>query len=189
MTSKERKYLLNTPINAARITRLIAKSIDLFIVLILSVFFYPIGIFLAVIYMAVADSLQNGQSFGKKFMGFNVISLEDGKPCSVKQSAIRNLPIIIPVMMAIVPLWGWVLSILVGIPLILLEVYLLYKLDSGHRLGDVMADTSVVANDGSSVAIKNRKSSWFEESSSASIHKTLHRNYLLRPHITSQTAL
>ena len=163
MKIKNRKYLLKSTFNVARLTRLIAKSIDLFIVLILSIFFYPIGIFLAVIYIGISDSLQNGQSVGKKFMGFAVISLDDGKPCSVKQSAMRNLPIIIPLMMAIVPFWGWILSVLIGIPLILLEVYLLYKLDSGHRLGDVVADTSVVSNDGSHVAIKKRKTSWFEE--------------------------
>ena len=184
MKLKDRKYLLKSSLNVARISRMIAKCIDLFIVLILSIFFYPIGIFLAVIYMAVADSLQNGQSVGKKFMGFAVISLEDGKPCSVKQSAIRNLPIIIPLLMAIVPLWGWILSILVGIPLILLEVYLLYKLDSGHRLGDVMADTSVNANDGTSVAIKKRKNSWFEESTSPSLHKVHRRNYILNADYT-----
>ena len=96
-------------------------------------------------------------------MGFAVISLEDGKPCTVKQSAIRNLPIIIPLAIAIVPIWGWIFAFLIGVPLILLEVYLLYKLDSGHRLGDVMADTSVMANDGTAAQIKKRKDSWFEE--------------------------
>ncbi|MCO4792519.1 MAG: RDD family protein [Bacteriovoracaceae bacterium] len=160
----DRKYLLKSSIKVARVSRLVAKAIDLFIVLILSIFIYPLGIILSVAYIAISDSLQNGQSVGKKFMGFAVISLEDGKPCSVKQSAIRNLPIIIPLGIAIVPIWGWIFAFLLGVPLILLEVYLLYKLDSGHRLGDVMADTSVMANDGSQVQIKKRKDSWFEES-------------------------
>jgi len=159
----DRKYLLKSSIKVARVSRLIAKAIDLFIVLILSIFVYPLGIILSVAYIAISDSLQNGQSVGKKFMGFAVVSLEDGKPCTVKQSAIRNLPIIIPLAIAIVPIWGWIFSFLIGVPLILLEVYLLYKLDSGHRLGDVMADTSVMANDGTAAQIKKRKDSWFEE--------------------------
>jgi uncharacterized RDD family membrane protein YckC len=159
----DRKYLLKSSIKVARLSRLIAKVIDLFIVLILSIFIYPLGIILSVAYIAISDSLQNGQSVGKKFMGFAVISLEDGKPCTIKQSAIRNLPIIIPLGIAIVPIWGWIFSFLIGVPLILLEVYLLYKLDSGHRLGDVMADTSVMANDGTAEQIKKRKDSWFEE--------------------------
>ncbi len=160
----DRKYLLKSSIKVARVSRLVAKAIDLFIVLILSIFVYPLGIILSVAYIAISDSLQNGQSVGKKFMGFAVISLEDGKPCTVKQSAIRNLPIIIPLAIAIVPIWGWIFAFLIGVPLILLEVYLLYKLDSGHRLGDVMADTSVMANDGTAAQIKKRKDSWFEES-------------------------
>ncbi|WP_127717745.1 RDD family protein [Halobacteriovorax sp. HLS] len=158
----DRKYLLKSSIKVARISRLVAKAIDLFIVMILSVFFYPVGIILALVYIAVSDSLQNGQSVGKKFMGFAVISLEDGTPCSLKQSVIRNLPFLIPLFFAIIPFWGWIFAILLGIPLTILEIYLLHKLDSGHRLGDVMADTSVMANDGTAEQIKKRKDSWFD---------------------------
>lgn len=159
----QRKYFLKTPLNVAKISRLIAKAIDFFIILILSIFFYPLGIVLSIIYLVVADSLQNGQSVGKKIIGFCVISLEDGSPCSVKQSTVRNLPFIIPLALAIIPLLGWILSLLVGVPLILLELYLIAKLDTGHRLGDVMADTSVMANDGTQVQIKKRKTSWFDD--------------------------
>ena len=158
----DRKYLLKSAIKVARFSRLIAKAIDLFIVIVLSVFFYPIGIVLSIIYMSVADALQNGQSVGKKFIGFSVISLEDGSPCSVKQSFIRNLPITIPLFFAIIPFAGWIICAIVGAFFIGLEVYLLYKLDSGHRLGDVMADTTVMANDGTLMQIKSRKTSWFD---------------------------
>ncbi|OUR98918.1 hypothetical protein A9Q84_05765 [Halobacteriovorax marinus] len=161
----DRKYLLKSPFKVARISRMIAKGIDLFIALILSIFLYPVGIIFALIYMAVADSLQNGQSVGKKFMGFAVISLEDGKPCSLKQSIIRNLPFLIPIFFAIIPFWGWIFALLLGVPLLILEIYLLHKLDSGHRLGDVMADTSVMANDGTAEQIKKRKDSWFDPDS------------------------
>ncbi|MFZ9000974.1 MAG: RDD family protein [Bacteriovoracaceae bacterium] len=161
----KRKYFLRGPVRVAILSRLIAKSIDLFIVLILAIFFYPVGILFAVLYLGVCDSLQNGQSVGKKFMGFCVISLEDGSPCSTRQSFIRNLPIIVPLIPAILPIWGWIFSILLGIPLIVMEVYLIFKLDSGHRLGDVMADTSVMGNDRNTVAAKNsKKSGWFDSS-------------------------
>ena len=158
----DRKYLLESAIKVARFSRLLAKAIDMFIVLVLSIFFYPGGIILALGYMTFADAIQNGQSVGKKFIGFRVISLEDGTPCSVKQSFIRNLPIIIPLFLAIIPFWGWVLAFFLGVPMLALEVYLLYKLDSGHRFGDVMADTSVMANDDTLLQIKKRKTSWFE---------------------------
>jgi len=154
-----RKYL-KTGLKVARLTRMFAKAIDLFLVLILSIFFYPVGLILALIYAGVADSLQNGQSVGKRLMGFQVISLEDGKPCTLKQSIIRNLPIIAPLSLAIIPFWGWLLGVLLGAILLGLEIYLIYKLDSGHRLGDVMADTSVMANDGNKMRVA--RASWFE---------------------------
>lgn len=159
----DRKYLLKSGIRTARLTRLIAKAIDFFIVLILSMLFYPFGLILAIAYISVADALSEGQSVGKKLMGLAVISLEDGSVCSLKQSVIRNLPLVIPMGFALIPLWGWIFSSILAIPLILLEVYLLFKLDSGHRLGDVMADTSVIANDPDRVDIRKAQQSWFEE--------------------------
>lgn len=167
----DKKYLLKSPLTVARLSRLMAKAIDIFIVTIMTIFFYPVGVVLSVIYMAVCDSLQNGQSVGKRFIGLAVISLEDGRPCSVKQSLIRNLPIIIPLGLTIIPIWGWILGFLLAIPLVGLEVYLLYKLDSGHRLGDVMADTSVMANDGNSkIPVNKSHASWFEKPSNAVSH-------------------
>ena len=117
----------------------------------------------AVFYLIICDSLQGGQSVGKKIIGFKVISLHDGSACSPKQSLVRNLPLSIPVFMAIIPFWGWVIAVAMGIPLTLLEVYLLYTLDSGHRLGDVMADTTVIANDGQKIALKSKKTGWFDQ--------------------------
>ena len=157
----DRKYLLEKAIRVAKLTRLIAKGIDLFIVLCFSIWIYPLGLILGIVYIALSDGMSNGQSAGKRFMGFAVKSLEDGAPCSYKQSIIRNLPFIIPLFLAIVPFWGWILGGILAIALVGLELYLLYNLDSGHRLGDVMADTSVMANDDNFVGVKNRKSSWF----------------------------
>ncbi|MFG1514160.1 hypothetical protein ABMA71_06075, partial [Halobacteriovorax sp. ZH3_bin.1] len=79
----DRKYLLKSAIKVARYSRILAKAIDLFIVVVLSLFLYPIGILLSIVYLTFADSIQNGQSVGKKFIGFRVISLVDGTPCSL----------------------------------------------------------------------------------------------------------
>jgi uncharacterized RDD family membrane protein YckC len=165
----DRKYLLEKAIRVAKLTRLIAKAIDLFIVLCLSIWWYPLGLILGIVYMSVSDGLNRGQSLGKKFMGFAVKSLEDGSPCSYKQSLIRNLPFILPLVLAIVPFWGWVLAAILSLALVGLELYLLYNLDSGHRLGDVMADTTVMANDDNFIGVKNRKSSWFDSKTSTPI--------------------
>ncbi len=165
----DRKYVLEKAIRVAKLTRLIAKAIDLFIVLCLSVWFFPLGVVLGVIYMSVCDGLNNGQSVGKKFMGFAVKSLEDGTPCSYKQSVIRNLPFTLPLLITSLPIIGWILGPILGVVLIGFELYLLYNLDSGHRLGDVMADTSVMANDDNFVGVKNRKTSWWTSDTPGSI--------------------
>mgnify|MGYP001293639063 CR=1 FL=1 len=139
-------YLLKSSEKTAKLARLFAKSVDVFIALILSIFFYPVGILLAVLYICIADSLQGGQSVGKKLMGLCVVSIEDGSLCTLKKSAVRNLPISIPLLFAIIPFWGWILAIIAAGLFLPLELYLMVKIDSGNRLGDVMADTTVTSN-------------------------------------------
>ena len=169
----KKKYLLKSGINTARFTRLTAKAIDLFIVFILSLLFYPFGLLVAIFYIGISDSLGQGQSVGKKILGFSVLSLEDGKPCSLKQSIIRNLPVLIPMGFALIPLWGWIICSLLTIPLILLEIYLLFKLDSGHRLGDVMADTTVIADDHNRIDLRKNKESWFEDKNMSPCNRSM----------------
>ena len=90
--------------------------------------------------------------------------MDDGSPCNHKQSFIRNLPIIIPLFFSIIPIWGWMFSFLLAIPLIGLEVYLIYNLHSGHRLGDVMAETTVIAPDQDPIVTnKIKKPGWFNK--------------------------
>lgn len=159
-----RKYILKSSFYTSRLARLMAKAIDLFMLLLLGTVFYPLGIVLGVIYIAVSDSLYDGQSIGKRLVGFKVISLTDGGPCTIKQSIIRNLPIIVPTLFALIPLWGWILSGLFALGFLVFEVYLLFKLDSGHRLGDVMADTSVMGSDVDKIPHNSRRSnSWFTQ--------------------------
>lgn len=164
IAAMDRKYLLSIGPQRARLARVIAKGIDLAVVLILGVLAYPWGLVIAIGYITVSDSLFEGQSLGKRLIGFRVISLEDGKPCGMRQSWIRNLPFLVPMTFAIIPFWGWILCVLLSLPLVFLELYFLFKLDSAHRLGDVMADTTVVGNDAQLMDVRRRaRQSWFEE--------------------------
>ena len=149
-----------------RIVRLIAKSVDMFIVLLLSISLSHLGIILGLAYISFADSLQNGQSVGKKLLGLAVISLEDGRPCSASQALVRNLPISIPLAIAVIPLIGWIISTIMGGIFFALEIYLICKLDSGHRLGDVMADTTIMAKGNTNTLATKTKQSWFPTSAS-----------------------
>ena len=45
---------------------------------------------------------------------------------------------------AIIPIWGWLILALIGVPLMLMEIYLMLSVETGHRLGDVMGDTEVI---------------------------------------------
>ncbi len=152
----DRKYLLNVGPQRARLARLLAKGIDLGLVVVASFIAYPWGLAVAIGYLAVSDSLFDGQSLGKRFIGFRVVSLEDGNPCGMRQSFIRNLPFLLPMIFALVPFWGWLLCAMLSVPLTFLELYFLFKLDSAHRLGDVMADTTVVGNDPQALDVRRR---------------------------------
>lgn len=162
INAMKRKSLMNGPLFRARWSRLVAKGIDIGLVTIGAVFYYPMGLILGVVYLCIADSLYEGQSIGKRLMGFGVISLIDGTPCSTKQSFIRNLPFTVPLFFLIFPFGGWIFSAIFALPLAIMEVYFLFKTGSGHRLGDIMADTTVIADDGTRLDLRKTKSPWFD---------------------------
>ena len=169
-----KKYLLRHAVRSAHLGRLTAKAIDLFIVMLLAFFLYPVGILLSISYLCICDALQGGQSVGKRLIGFAVVSIEDGAPCSIKQSTIRNLTIITPLLFAIIPLWGWLVAALLGLPLLALETYLIFSLDSGHRLGDVMADTTVTPLNPDAVSTGKERVGWFgRQSTSTNTFETI----------------
>ena len=154
-----KKYIIGSTPRVPRLLRLLAKAIDLFVALILAILFHPIGIVLAICYMGLSDYIQGGQSIGKKFLGFRVVSLQDKKACRLQQSIYRNLPFMIPTIFAIIPIWGWIFSLLILVPFSILELYLIVTLSSGHRLGDVMADTTVIRDDSLSLPFSQNSKS------------------------------
>ena len=130
-------------------SRVAAKGIDLFLVMVLGALLPRLlGPLLGFVYSLVSDGMfrgsQRGQSVGKWLIGLQVRSVVRGAPCDLRESVIRNAPVGLAVFFAMVPLWGWFLLVLVGVPLLLLEGYLMSKVESRERLGDSMADTQVV---------------------------------------------
>lgn len=126
-------------------TRCIAKAIDVGVIVVMSIVLpSPAGVFLGFLYMLVHDGLFRGQSPGKRICGLRVVHIKNDAPCTIRESAIRNAPLGVATFFAIIPFWGWIVAILLGIPLVALEMYLMLRLEGGGRLGDVMADTRVV---------------------------------------------
>ncbi|MBI4403354.1 MAG: RDD family protein [Deltaproteobacteria bacterium] len=127
--------------------RLYAKSID--ILIIAALFFLgqalwtPLGILAAMTYSITQDAMGSGQSIGKRIIGLRVVDDQTSMPCTIQASCLRNLVFALGVLFGAVQ-WLWLLLILIVIPLIALETYLILSIDSGVRLGDVIANTLVV---------------------------------------------
>lgn len=126
------------------LNRLIGKSIDLLIVIALANLpLYPAGPLAAFLYILICDGLKGGRSLGKRVVGLSVVNTTTGNPADFKDSIIRNSTVAIPVLFFMVPLVGWMLWIVIGIPILAIELYLMTRLDQHIRLGDTMADTRV----------------------------------------------
>ena len=127
--------------------RIAAKFLDLLVVLFLGLAWKggPGSIF-GFIYSMASDALPlrnfNGQSLGKKIMGIRVVS-ERGK-FGLKASLLSNAPVGLVTFFMIIPFWGWALSLIIGIPLGLIELSLMIRAERHQRLGDVMAETLVI---------------------------------------------
>ena len=127
-------------------SRFIARAIDGLVAsaifLLLSVIGRPLGIVTAGLYCALQDSFGAGQSIGKRIIGLRVVDDATGLPCSFSSSFLRNVPFLLWVVFGTIPtLWGfWGL---LALPLVGFEIYLLFVLSSGTRLGDVLGNTRV----------------------------------------------
>ncbi|MBN1114437.1 MAG: RDD family protein [Oligoflexia bacterium] len=130
------------------VDRYMAKGLDLIIMviiaLIIQLVWYPIAAVVAIMYMLFHDGMNNGVSPGKKVIGLKVVKITDGSPIIWKDSLLRNLSFGLFTLFAVIPMMGWVLMFLIGIPLLIFEAYLIYSLESGYRLGDILAGTQVV---------------------------------------------
>ncbi len=130
----------------ARKSRLVAKSIDLAISLLFAAFTGVMGLFFSILYIVLSDSLFEGQSIGKKIIGLRVIDLETGKYCSIKQSIFRNALLALPLIFCFGGLIGALISLCLFSAIVIFEVFLILKIGSFQRHGDMIANTTVIAN-------------------------------------------
>ena len=140
---------MTVPLKANVINRVFGKLIDIVMVFFLAAILpYPVGPLSGFFYSLFADGINQGkfrgQSVGKKLMGLQVVNRVAKRPSNFRDSVLRNSPVGVATFFAIIPIWGWLILGLIGIPLMIMEVYLMFSLEKGHRLGDVMADTEVI---------------------------------------------
>jgi hypothetical protein len=88
----------------------------------------PLGAVVAVLYLLLRDGI-GGQSLGKLLVGLVVVNVQTGRLCTWKESALRNVFVLIP---------G------ANVMAILLESIALIRDPQGQRLGDRLAHTQVI---------------------------------------------
>ncbi len=126
--------------------RVMARGIDCLIAVALlllgKALWWPMGVLLGCGYAALADGFGDGQSPGKRIMGLRVEDFSSNTACDLAAACVRNLPFALAVFLASAPLL-WIFFLVVAAPLIGLELFLVVSVDSGVRLGDVLANTQV----------------------------------------------
>ncbi len=132
--TEEHTFILN---------RFIARSVDLLIAWALAMVLSPVGPIAGLLYIFIADGFHGGQSPGKRLVKIKVSHKGDSAPIGFKESILRNIPFAISYIFFIIPIIGWFLFFIVGIPILLLESYLVCEAEKGHRVGDILAGTVV----------------------------------------------
>jgi len=125
------------------INRCLAKFIDFLIAGALSQLVRFWGPLAGLTYILISDGLPGGKSLGKRLIGLRVVENEKNLPCDYIKSILRNLPIGLVFLFAIIPFIGWLLFITVGLLIIVFECYLMFTEEGGARIGDILADTTV----------------------------------------------
>ena len=130
--------------NTFILNRYIAKSIDLLIAWAFALILPPVGPLAGLLFLSIADGFNEGQSPGKRITKLKVVKREGLESISFKESIFRNIPFAIVYIFFIVPFLGWFLLVIVGLPILLLECYLICSSDESTRVGDIIADTKVI---------------------------------------------
>lgn len=128
---------------ASVLKRVLARVVDGLVAWAFALILPPVGLLVGLVYLAVADGVQKGQSLGKMVFGLEVVTA-DGSPCDLKSSIYRNIPFELALVFAAIPLLGWILLVIAGIPILLIELWLVIADHNGSRLGDRIAGTTVV---------------------------------------------
>ncbi|MBE9536789.1 MAG: RDD family protein [Proteobacteria bacterium] len=126
------------------LNRYIARTIDFLIAAAMVLVLPPVGPLAGLLYILIADGFREGQSPGKQLIGLKVVRAESDLPITFMESILRNIPFAIVYLFFIIPFLGWILLIIIGIPILLFESYLVCTDEKARRIGDTIAQTMVV---------------------------------------------
>jgi len=126
--------------SADLLLRIIAKILDFIIIVAVTEVVPKAGFFAGLAYLLIGDGLFDGRSLGKKLIGLKVISADTNKPCSFKDSILRNSTFAIGYLLYKIPWFGWIFIVIVSV----FEFIVLLGSKERMRLGDEIAKTIVV---------------------------------------------
>lgn len=129
--------------------RVIARLIDFLLIAVLREIFPPVGFYISLTYLLIADGLFHGKSVGKHLVGLQTVVPDKNRSASFRESILRNFPLLIAYLFLGVPYMGWIIFLLItGF-----ELLLMIGNEKGMRLGDELARTQV--RDSDSLEIRN----------------------------------
>jgi uncharacterized RDD family membrane protein YckC len=132
--------MVNNPRHSKIFYRVLAKFIDLIVVYSIWKIFPESGLFLGILYILVSDGIFKGKSIGKFFLNLQVVKLGQNTPANFRDSIIRNLLFAFALLLFKIPLIGWV----AGIIIFIFEFIMIVGDSESKRLGDYLANTSVI---------------------------------------------
>lgn len=123
---------------AGLLLRTVAKLLD-FIIIYAALEIVPkAGFFAGLAYLLIGDGLFEGQSIGKKLIRLRVVSADTLRPCTFRDSILRNSTFAIGFLF-----YNWTGWVLVGI-IAALEFIFLLGSSNRTRIGDELAKSIVI---------------------------------------------
>ncbi len=129
------------PLSKANVLhRFIAKFLDCLIIGASMKLVPPVGFFIGLTYLLIADGLWQGQSIGKRIVGIYTIRASMKEAGSFKESMLRNSTLAAGFVAGLIPYVGWIFVVaVVGV-----EALLIIGNHRGLRIGDEIAQTQVI---------------------------------------------
>ncbi|MHB8482257.1 MAG: RDD family protein [Nitrospiria bacterium] len=124
--------------------RVIARLIDFLMMAIFRQIFPPIGLYLSMTYLLIADGFFHGKSIGKLLVGLQTFVPHKNRNASFRESILRNFPLLIGYFLLFIPYIGWIFFFLIAG----LELLLMIGNEKGMRIGDELAKTQVLDSEG-----------------------------------------
>ena len=125
---------------AGLLVRTVAKILDFIVIAAAAEILPKAGFYAGMVYLLIGDGLFDGRSLGKKLVGLRVVSAVTLRPCTFRDSILRNSIFGVGYLFSKVLWFGWIFIMLVAA----FEFIVLLGSKDSMRLGDEIAKTLVL---------------------------------------------